>query len=227
MARQLASIDLSLSAIESKATPAFAKAARDVVKGEQDQQPPPASMAARSDSQFRILLAAYLAAKADDLERARTILSAAGALSRDADYPVLLNMREVAEGELARAEHRPEDAIKMLAGRKDGTELYVTHVVLMDAYSASNKHAEALSEATWLAAHRGRAYTEYGAEWVMTAFNVVQSDLALLRASELARSLGQAERSREWRDRFVKAWPGAAAIPFVAPRLASEAHPQP
>jgi putative peptide modification system cyclase len=225
--RQLNSIELGLGAIEAKATPAFSKAAHDVLKGERDMQPPPVSQAARSDSEFRILLAAYLAAKADDVEGARTILSSAGSLTRDPDYPILLNMRDVAESELARAERRPDDAIKTLTQRKDGTELYVTHVALMDAYSASGKLSEALSEAEWLASHRGRAYTEYGAEWVMTAFNVVQSDLALLRASELARSLGQTERARQWRDQFVSAWPGASKVSFVAPRLADETHPKP
>jgi putative peptide modification system cyclase len=224
-ARQLNSIDLSLAALESKATPAFAKAARDILKAERDAQPAPVSQAARSDSEFRILLAAYLAAKADDVESARTILSSAGPITRDPDYPVLLNLRDVVQSELARAEHRPDDAIKTLVQRNDGTELYVTHVALMDAYAASAKPSEALREAEWLATHRGRAYTEYGAEWVMTAFNVVQSDLALLRASELARSAGQADSSRQWRDQFIKAWPGAAKVPFVAPRLAAEAHP--
>jgi putative peptide modification system cyclase len=220
MVRQLDSIALSLDAIEAKTTPAFAKLARDVLKGEQDSAGRSMSMAARSDSQFRILLSAYLAAKANDVDAAQSALAAADATTRDADYPVLVNMREVAEGELARAEHKPEQAVAVLARRNDGTELYVTHAVLMDAYAAMNKPAEALKEADWLASHRGRAYTEFGAEWVMTSFNVVESNLALLEASELARQAGQGDRAREARTRFLKAWPQAAKVSFVAPRLA-------
>ena len=158
MVRQLDSIALSLDAIEAKTTPAFAKLARDVLKGEQDSAGRSMSMAARSDSQFRILLSAYLAAKANDVDAAQSALAAADATTRDADYPVLVNMREVAEGELARAEHKPEQAVAVLARRNDGTELYVTHAVLMDAYAAMNKPVDALKEADWLASHRGRAY---------------------------------------------------------------------
>jgi putative peptide modification system cyclase len=216
---QLNGIDLSLGAIESKATPELSRLARDVVAGARNASSQSVSSAAQSDAQFRIVLAAYLAARTDDLDGAEAALAAAGPTTKDADYPVLVNLRDVAEAELARARHHPEDAIAKLGAHADGNELYVTHVALMDAYAAAGKNAEALKQAAWLSAHRGRAYTEYGSEWVMTAFNVVESNLAILRESELAQASGQSAEARAARERFNKAWPEAAKVDFIAPRL--------
>ncbi|HVT31667.1 MAG TPA: putative peptide modification system cyclase [Rhodanobacteraceae bacterium] len=221
LARQLSVMDLGFAAIEAKTSPAFARALGDAVKRERSEARS-ISLAEQSATQFRILFAAYLAAKADDAEQARAALAATTSMTRDADYPVLVNLREVAEAELALAEHRPNDAIAMLARRVDGTELYVTHIVLKDAYAASGKPADALKEATWLASHRGRAYTEFGAEWVMVPFDVAQANLAMLDAAEYARAAGQTGEARQWQERFAKAWPNAAAVPFVAARLAAK-----
>ena len=56
-------MDLGLGAIEAKASPAFARALGDAVKREQSE-PASISLAEQSATQFRILFAAYLAAKA-------------------------------------------------------------------------------------------------------------------------------------------------------------------
>ena len=221
LSRQLSVMDLSLGAIEGKASPAFARTLGDAVKREQSELAS-ISLAEQSATQFRILFAAYLAAKAGDVEHARGALAATTSMTRDADYPVLVSLREVAEAELALAEHRANDAIEMLAKRADGTELYVTHIVLKDAYAASGKPVDALREATWLASHRGRAYTEFGAEWVMVPFDVAEANLAMLDAADYARATGDAAEARKWQDRFAKAWPNAAAVPFVAARLAAK-----
>ncbi len=222
LGHKLRAIDLSLAVIDAKAPAALAGAVRDLLKAEHDQPPSAVSLAEQSATQFRILFAAYLAAKGGDATSARAALAATNAMPRDADYPLLVNLREVAEAELALAEHRAADAIATLAARNDGTELYVTHVALKDAYAANGKPAEALKEASWLASHRGRAYTEFGAEWVMTPFNVVESNLAMLDAADYARAAGQAAQAREWRERFGKAWPDATSVPFVAGRLADK-----
>jgi hypothetical protein len=194
---------------------------RELLKGEHDHPPSSVSLSDQSATQFRLLFAAFLAAKAGDPASAHAAIAATTAMTRNADYPLLVNLREVAEAELAIAEHRPLDAIATLARRNDGTELYVTHVALKDAYAASGKPAEAMKEAAWLAAHRGRAYTEFGAEWVMTPFNVVESNLAMLDAADYARASGQAAQARDWQNKFLGAWPDAAHVPFVAARLAA------
>jgi putative peptide modification system cyclase len=221
LSRQLSVMDLSLDAIEGKDSPAFARALGDAVKREQSE-PASISLAEQSATQFRILLAAYLAARAGDVVHARGALAATTSMTRDINYPVLVNLRQVAEAEIALAEHRPDDAIAMLAKNVDGTELYVTHVVLKDGYAANGKPVDALEEATWLASHRGRAYTEFGAEWVMAPFDVAEANLAMLDAARYARAAGRMGEARQWQDRFAKAWPDSAAVPFVAARLATK-----
>ncbi|MET0232146.1 MAG: putative peptide modification system cyclase [Rhodanobacteraceae bacterium] len=219
LARQLAVMDLGFGAIEAKTSPAFARAIAEAVKREQGEAVS-ISLSEQSATQFRILFAAYLAAKAGDVDHARAALAATNAMTRDANYPGLVNLREVAEAALAVAENRPNDAIAKLAPHVSGTELFVTHIVLKDAYAAADKPADALREATWLATHRGRAYTEFGAEWVMVPFDVAESNLAMLDAADYARAAGLTAEARQWQERFAKAWPHAADVPFVAARLA-------
>jgi class 3 adenylate cyclase/TolB-like protein len=212
-------VDFSLAAIEGKSE-AFSKAGRDLLKAEQ-ALPASTSGAEKSDRAFRLLAIAYLAAKAGDIELAHAALAAAGPEARSEDYPIPLNLADVAESQIAIAEKRPADAIAKLAKYGDGRELYVTHVARMEAYAASGDSAKALDEADWLASHRGRAYTEYGSEWVLTAYNVAESNLALLRASKFAHDAGQGARSQKARTQFLAAWPDAAKIPFLATDLAA------
>src|SRR5262249_31952566 len=114
------------------------------------------------DVQFHLLIGAYLAARQGDQRTATEVLASIDPKTNDVNaYPMLHRMRTVAEAELARAGGHPDQAIAKLKSLLDGRELYVTHVALMDAYSASKNAAAALEEARWLAAHRGRAYTEY------------------------------------------------------------------
>jgi putative peptide modification system cyclase len=214
LAAQLDSVDFSLAALAGKSE-AFSSAGHRMLDDEK-RQSAPKSGAERSERRYRVLMIAYLAAKAGDTALAHAALDLAGAAARDPDYPVPFNMLEIAEAQLAVAEHRPKDAIATLAKRSDGTELFVTHAALMDAYAADGQPDKAATEAEWLMAHRGRAYTEYGAEWMMAAFNVAQANLAVLRAAEIARGKGQADRARDLRARFFKAWPEGAKLPFVA-----------
>ena len=77
----------------------------------------------------------------------------------------------------------------------------------------------ALAQAEWLASHRGRAYVEYAVERMLMPFNVAQSDLALLRAAELAHALGDSQKSKRSLDAFLEAWPSAENLDFVSARL--------
>ena len=58
----------------------------------------------------------------------------------------------------------------------------------------------ALREATWLASHRGRAYTEFGAEWVMMPFNVAQSESRDARRGRIRARARRAAEARQWQD---------------------------
>jgi hypothetical protein len=171
------------------------------------------------DVQFHVLLSAYLAARQGDATLANESLAGAGAQTRDANYPVLDNMRRVAEAEAARARGHAEDAVRILKPLINGRELYVTHVALMDASADAHDAATALEEAHWLIAHRGRAFTEYGTEWVLAAFNVAQSDLAELRAAEFATTLGQKEEARREVDAFRNHWRPALESKSLAQRV--------
>ena len=167
---------------------------------------------------FHILFVGYAAARLGDIELAKAALAIDVPQARSG-YPLLGNMLAVAQAELARAQGRAGDAIALLKNRIDGTELCVTHLALMDAYLAAGDKKAALAEAEWLASHRGRAYVEYGAERMLMPFNVVQSDLALLRAAELSLELGQQAEAARHLSAFRKAWPQADSLRFVSARL--------
>jgi hypothetical protein len=101
----------------------------------------------------------------------------------------------------------------------DGSELCLVHQALLDTYTSSNRYEDALREAMWLASHRGRAYAEYNVQRILTPLNVVQSDLALLSAAELALKLGRKDEAKTHLAEFRKAWPDADRIGFVTARI--------
>ncbi|MFI4969064.1 MAG: hypothetical protein ACHP7D_02580, partial [Lysobacterales bacterium] len=174
----------------------------------------------RSETIFHVLFAGYLAAARGDLKLAGSALAHAGPEARDRGYPVLSRMLAVTEAEVARASGKPEEAIRLLLKQPlDGTELCLTHVALMYAHLARGDRTAAMDQARWLANHRGRAYTEYNADWIARPFNVAQSDLALLQMAELARALGNRQQASLSLKAFRQAWPGANDLSFIAPRL--------
>lgn len=169
---------------------------------------------------FHLVLAAYLAAHASDVDLAERALAAAGPES-DGDTPVLDNLRGVAQAEIQRVSGKPRDALATLEPLVDGSELYITHVALMDAYSDAHDSAKALDEARWLSTHRGRAYLEFNVQQVLTPFNVTLSDIALLRAAELSQALGEKNAAQKSLAEFLSAWPHAMQLSWLAPSLRS------
>jgi putative peptide modification system cyclase len=171
----------------------------------------------RSELKFQIVLAAYLAAHAEDASLAERALIAAGP-SSDTDTPVLDSLRSVAKAELARASGKPQDALAILKPLVNGSELYITHVALMTAYMGVQDHAHALAEANWLSTHRGRAYME-GA--FLEPFNVAWSNLALLQGAEFASALGKNDEAQRLVSAFEQAWPTARQLPWLEARLSA------
>jgi len=169
----------------------------------------------RADAQLDALFAAYLAARRGNIDFAREAIAAAR--PHDDNYPVMSKMATVADAERLRAEGKPDKAIDLLKPMLNGSELYVTHVALMDAYESAGDFNGALEEARWLAAHRGRAYAEYDPNRV--PFNVLQSDLAQLHAAEYATALGDKTAAQQSMETFRKIWPDANAVPYVKARL--------
>jgi putative peptide modification system cyclase len=175
--------------------------------------------ATRTESVFQVLLAGYLSARLDDDKLAQSALTADIPEARDDQHPIPRQMLALVQAEQLRARHKFDQSIAVLKPLLDGTELCIIHQALLDAYAAGGHNEEALVEAAWLADHRGRAYAEYNVQRILLPLNVVQSDLALLRAAEIASDLGRKEQAAKYLSRFRQAWPDAARIDFVAPRL--------
>jgi tetratricopeptide (TPR) repeat protein len=169
----------------------------------------------RADAQMDALFAGYLAARRGSVDLARDTIALARPL--DDNYPVLSKMFTVADAERLRAEGKPEESIRLLKSALDGSELYIAHIALMDAYASAGDFKAALEQARWLSAHRGRAYAEYDPHRV--PFNVVQSDLATLHAAEYAAALGDKAGAQKSLEEFRKTWPRADDLAFVKARV--------
>jgi putative peptide modification system cyclase len=159
-------------------------------------------------AKFHLLFAAYLLAQTGAVKRANQLLANINTPIEGAgNASPLNNLRMIVAAELARSDGRAQQAVDSLKSLVDGDELFLTHRALLDAYANLGQNEAALAEAQWLARHRGRAYAEYGANQFMMAFNVVQSDLALLRVAELSRDLGKQAESTQALSEFTQAWP--------------------
>jgi hypothetical protein len=128
-------------------------------------------------------------------------------------------MYKVAQAELALVNGNPAQAIRTLHPLVGGTELFLTHVALLDAYRASKDYAAATSEAKWLITHRGRAYSEYSVQWITTAFNVAESDIASLDLAELSIQMGNKDQAKKELAAFDEVWPNATNLPWLASRI--------
>ncbi|WP_300615628.1 putative peptide modification system cyclase [Dokdonella sp.] len=218
--RKLEAIEVSLLALRSESgantpeVPDFIKSEQAALVGEKSID--------RFEAMFRVLFASYVAAKNGDTKVAQTVLAQLGSEAGNGDYPILSRMLAVVQAEVARSDGRPEDAIRILQQLPlDGSELYLTHVALMDAYAAKGDNPAALAQARWLATHRGRAYMEYNADWVARPFNVAQSNLAVLREAELSLSLGDTKGAISSLDSFRRQWPDSKQVSFVSGRVES------
>lgn len=161
---------LASSENHSAAIAAYAKNARDALAK--------AEISYRPDAQFQMLLAAYLASHAGDATLANGLLADVGPEPASGDYPVLTKMLILAQAQTLLSENRPDDAIARTKAAIDGTELYASHALLMEAYLANGDMQSALLEARWLAAHRGRAYTENNMQGMLMPLNVALSNIA-------------------------------------------------
>lgn len=172
-----------------------------------------------SQSHFNLLLTAYLMAHVGDFKQAGALLEKVSAYDPQDTYPANEQMLRITKAEILRASGHPDQAIESLKSTIDGTELYLTHVALMDAYRDAKEYHSALSEARWLQTHRGRAYTEYNSEWVLSAFDVAQSDLALLDAAEFSVALKDQKSAQYYLSSFRGAWSQSDNSALIASRV--------
>ena len=216
-------MDLSLRGLDGTPAKTLARHLDDYLARE-EKALANASPTDRAELKFQIALAAYVAAHVGETKLAERALAAVDSES-ESDTPVLDNLRSVAKAEIKRASGKSQDALSTLRPLVNGSELYLTHVALMDAYADARDNASALVEAQWLSSHRGRAYCESNMERMLAPFNVAQSDLALLRAAVFSSALGRSSDARQSMVAFEQAWPTANQLPWLAPRL-KEIQPQ-
>ena len=211
--RQLEGIDFALQSVTGKLDQAalekYARAESSAATNNAEDH---------SQALFHAVFAAYLLARDGASERAgRLLADLEGPVVDLADGP-LNNLLAMVKAEVACSKGHPETATALLAPLVDGNELYLTHLTLLDAYSSQNDRPAALREADWLASHRGRAYGEYGAQQFLTGFNIAQSNIALLRVSEMKFAEGDSNGARDAFQQFIRQWPQANLPAALAKR---------
>ncbi len=178
-----------------------------------------AGPAERGALDTRQSMLAYIAASVGNAGLAKKALASLGAETHPA-HTAAYKLRKVAEAEIARTSGNTQAAIEQLEKLVDGSELYVTHAALLRAYAQAGKREnDALRESRWLAAHRGRAYAEGSAGNLLTPYNALQSDLALLSGAELALKANDSSGARTMLEQFREAWPQASRAPPFAVRV--------
>ena len=170
-------------------------------------------------STFAALYAGGLAARLGDGATARTVATALADKAPLLGYPAIDDMLAVLQAEMALQRKSPEAAIQGLRARLDGGELGWVHVVLMRAYEQAGRIDEARGQADWVAAHRGRAYVELNSQYLLQPLNVLETNLALLHAAELARGVEDDAAAQAALRRLYTVWRTPPAP--VAARMAS------
>jgi putative peptide modification system cyclase len=193
------------------------RALRNFIAGARKASEQP-SAADHEDAMFATVFGAYLAARAGEKSLAQTTLAATATQTRNSGYTNLEHLQDIAEAEVAWRDGRAQEATARLEPTLDGTELYLTHAALVDAYTAAGRNEDAFGEAQWLAAHRGRAYLEINSLQILQARNVAESDLALLRMAELAHALGRDEEAQQLLAAFNAIWPRNVQPAFAVAR---------
>ena len=170
------------------------------------------------DAVFTLLFGGYLAARAGDTALAQSAVDAAIDQAHGSGYVSLENILAIAQTQIACAKTGCKDAIALLVALCNGTELYVTHIALKDAYLANGNRRDALIEARWLADHRGRAYLEINSLQTLQARNVAESNIGLLTAAELEHAFGDEDAAKKDFAAFVAAWPTSTLPKSIADR---------
>lgn len=148
-----------------------------------------------------------LAASLGDADTAQGVLDALSPNAPGLGYPAVDDLLAVLRAELAMQQKQPAAAIEGLRARLDGGELNWVHGVLSRAYEQAGQLADARREAEWLGQHRGRAFVEYNNQSQLQPWNVLQSNLAWLRAAELAHRAGDEAGAQAALAKFRVAWP--------------------
>jgi putative peptide modification system cyclase len=168
------------------------------------------------DYVYLALACAYLAQRQDDTGVASSVLDALKDRPRLWDTPKLAELREIVLAGQERLNGKPEAAIKRLIPLVNGHELFQTHTALLDAYQAAGNFEQALTQARWLAAHRGLAYIELAGAQSLQATNVADTRLARLRTAEALQALGRSDEAHKEARAFSNAWASDAPPAYLS-----------
>lgn len=127
------------------------------------------------------------------------------------DYPTVGQLRQVLLAEQERLSGQPQAAVRRLlplAGKD--TALVVVHWALLRAQRAAGNTGGALAQATWLATHRGRVYSEATTTELLRFFNVFVANASPLDAAELLAKQGRYDDARRELAALSARWPDAA-----------------
>jgi putative peptide modification system cyclase len=159
------------------------------------------------DDLFTLTFAGYLAQRAGDMKLAQAIAEEVAPRIRDSGYVNLDNMLAALQASIDCAADKPKEAIARLERLRNGTELYLTHITLADAYASDGRIDDALRELRWLTEHRGRAYLELNSFQILQGRYVAESNLATLRMAELEAARKHMDVAKTNLATFLSLWP--------------------
>lgn len=173
----------------------------------------------RNETAPLVLHLGYLLAREGQEEAALRALEATAGTVQGSQWSATLDMAAILRAHLAMAQGRHPLALSYLQPRLTGRELLLLRVKAAEVRTLMGAHEEALSDLAWLAAQRGRAYAEWIGDSLLMVENVIQVNLAHLRAAELLATLGKPEQAQASLAVFEATWPDLRALPDLAARV--------
>lgn len=173
----------------------------------------------RDAAAFRVLLLGWLALHSGEPEHASEALAISAAALERRTHPVTEQLAALLRAEQLRMAAMPDQALELLMPLDDDSTLLLAQVVQREILADLGQHDAALELANRLAARRGRAYAEVGSMHVQQPLNLLEINLAVLRAAELAIELGDHGLADLHLSRFLAHWPDAAKARVAGARV--------
>ena len=164
------------------------------------------------------LSAALLAQRLGDRSTARKVLAELQHQTKSMSVPSIAELAAVVRAEDARLSGRPLEALKLLQQFVAGHERYQTHVALREAYADAGDNSAAIEQSQWLQRRRGLAYIELECGHCLQTLNVADSNIAVLRESELLSRSGKSAEARKVLARFDRLWPAETLPVYLRKR---------
>lgn len=193
-------LDVLLSDVDA------ARSALDQYLRHQAAQLEASSGAAREQILFGLQVAGLLAARhghADLLQLASEALQSDRPRLR---RPVLERQALLLAAERLRLAGRAGEAAVLLRDRLDEDSGYLHRILLLQALIEAGAQRDALKLAEALLDQRGRAYADWNLYVALQPWHVLESNLLMLQAAELAEAQGDPQRAQALRDQLRSAW---------------------